>query len=85
MNNENENSIKSHLERISQLENEAENSRAKIDELEKKLKGFVTSTEFLSHSCPKPINSVPISENVTNFDKVKVEDCDEKSDDENEN
>ncbi|KAJ0577729.1 hypothetical protein HanIR_Chr05g0239331 [Helianthus annuus] len=81
---EHEKTIKSHLERISQLENEAENSRTKIDELEKKLKGFVTSSEFLNHPCPKPINSVPISDNVTNFDKVKIEDCDEKSDDENE-
>ncbi|KAJ0846898.1 putative transcription factor interactor and regulator CCHC(Zn) family [Helianthus annuus] len=81
---ENEKIIKSHFERISQLENEAKNSRNKIDELEKKLKGFVTSSEFLNHPCPKPINSVPISDNVTNFDKVKIEDCDEKSDDENE-
>ncbi|WP_347079404.1 hypothetical protein, partial [Escherichia coli] len=31
--------------------------------------------------CPKPVNSVPISDNVTNFDNVKVEDCDEKTDD----
>ena len=37
---ENEKSIKSHIERISQLEKEAENSRNKIDELEKKLKGL---------------------------------------------
>ncbi|MFS7911116.1 putative transcription factor interactor and regulator CCHC(Zn) family [Helianthus anomalus] len=80
----NENSIKSHLERISQLEKEAENSRIKIDELEKKLIGFVTSSDSLKFPCPKPINSVPISDNVTNFDKVKVEDCDEKTDDENE-
>ncbi|MFS7936282.1 putative transcription factor interactor and regulator CCHC(Zn) family [Helianthus anomalus] len=82
--NENESSIKSHLERISQLEKEAENSRIKIDELEKKLIGFVTSLDSLKFPCPKPINSVPISDNVTNFDKVKVEDCDEKTDDENE-
>ena len=82
--NDNENSIKSHLERISQFEKEAENSRSKIDELEKKLIGFVTSSDSLKFPCLKPINSVPISDNVTNFDKVKVEDCDEKSDDENE-
>ncbi|KAJ0752725.1 hypothetical protein HanPI659440_Chr09g0327591 [Helianthus annuus] len=81
---ENEKSIKSHLERISLLENKAENSRNKIDELEKKLKGFVTSSDSLNFPCPKPINSVPISDNVTNFDNVKVEDCNEKSDDENE-
>ncbi|KAJ0444580.1 hypothetical protein HanIR_Chr16g0833371 [Helianthus annuus] len=81
--NENENSIKSHLVRISQLENEAENSRKKIDELEKKLIGFVTASDSINFPCPKPINSVPISDNVTNFDKVKVEDCDEKSDDVN--
>ncbi|MFS7971826.1 hypothetical protein Hanom_Chr09g00837421 [Helianthus anomalus] len=48
MKNENENSIKSHLVRISQLENESENSRSKIDVLEKKLKGFVTSSELLN-------------------------------------
>ncbi|KAJ0588657.1 putative transcription factor interactor and regulator CCHC(Zn) family [Helianthus annuus] len=82
--NENESAIKSHLGRISQLEKEAENSRSKIDELEKKLIGFVTSSDSLKFPCPKPINSMPISENVTNFDKVKVEDCDEKTDDENE-
>ncbi|KAJ0532645.1 hypothetical protein HanIR_Chr09g0399261 [Helianthus annuus] len=81
---ENEKSIKSYLERISQLENEAENSRIKIDELETKLKGFVTSSDKLNFPCPKPINSVPISDKVTNFDKVKIEDCDEKSDDEKE-
>ncbi|KAJ0437412.1 hypothetical protein HanHA300_Chr16g0601891 [Helianthus annuus] len=81
---ENEKSIKSHLERISQLENEAENSRIKIDELEMKLKGFVTSSDRLNFPCPKPINSVPISDKVTNFDKVKIEDCDDKSDDEKE-
>ena len=34
--------------------------------------------------CPEPINEIPISDDVTNFDNVKVEDCDEKSDDENE-
>ncbi|MFS7987164.1 hypothetical protein Hanom_Chr11g01019231 [Helianthus anomalus] len=73
---ENGKTIKSHLERISQLEKEAENSRAKINELEKKLKGFVTSFESLNIPCPKPINSVPISDNV------KVEDCDDKTDDE---
>ncbi|MFS7931647.1 putative transcription factor interactor and regulator CCHC(Zn) family [Helianthus anomalus] len=82
--NENENSIKYHLERISQFEKEAENSRNKIDELEKKLIGFVTSSDSLKYPCPKPINSVSISEKVTNFDNVKVEDCDEKSNDENE-
>ncbi|MFS7953357.1 putative transcription factor interactor and regulator CCHC(Zn) family [Helianthus anomalus] len=80
---ENENSIKSHLERISQLEEEAKNSRIKIDELEKKLISFATKSDKLNIPCPKPINSVPISDNVTNFDYVKVEDCDEKSDDEN--
>ncbi|MFS7923087.1 putative transcription factor interactor and regulator CCHC(Zn) family [Helianthus anomalus] len=80
---ENEKSIKSHLERISQLENEAENSRIKIDELEKKLKGFVSSSD-LNFPCPKPLNSVLISDKVTNFDKVKIEDCDDKSDDEKE-
>ncbi|KAJ0615857.1 putative transcription factor interactor and regulator CCHC(Zn) family [Helianthus annuus] len=84
MKNENEKSIKSHLERISQLENEAENSRNKIDELEKKLIGFVTASDSLNFPSPKPINSVPISDDVTNFDNVKVEDCDEKSDDVNE-
>ncbi|KAJ0507164.1 hypothetical protein HanIR_Chr11g0503321 [Helianthus annuus] len=71
---ENEKSIKSYLERISQLENEAENSRIKIDELETKLKGFVTSSDRLNFPCPKPINSVPISDKFTNFDKVKIED-----------
>ncbi|KAJ0601722.1 putative transcription factor interactor and regulator CCHC(Zn) family [Helianthus annuus] len=71
--NENENSIKSHLERISQLESEAENSRNRIDELEKKLIGFVTSSDKLNIPCPKPINSVPVSN--------KVEGCDGKSDD----
>ncbi|KAM0037654.1 putative transcription factor interactor and regulator CCHC(Zn) family [Helianthus debilis subsp. tardiflorus] len=81
---ENEKSIKSYLERISQLENEAENSRIKIDELETKLKGFVTSSDRLNFPCPKPINSVQISDKVTNFDKVKIEDCDDKSDDEKE-
>ncbi|MFS8026478.1 putative transcription factor interactor and regulator CCHC(Zn) family [Helianthus anomalus] len=81
---ENEKSIKSYLERISQLENEAENSRIKIDELETKLKGFVTSSDRLNFPCPKPINSVPISDKVTNFDKVKIEDCDGISDDEKE-
>ncbi|MFS8024735.1 putative transcription factor interactor and regulator CCHC(Zn) family [Helianthus anomalus] len=78
---ENEDSIKSHLERISQLEKEAENSRIKIDELEKKLISFVTKSDKLNIPCPKPINSVPISDDVTNFDNVKVDDCDEKSDD----
>ncbi|KAJ0599019.1 hypothetical protein HanIR_Chr03g0100111 [Helianthus annuus] len=73
---ENEKTIKSHFERISQLESEAENSRNKIDELEKKLIGFVTKSDSLNFPCPKPINSVPISE--------KFEDCDEKTDDENE-
>ncbi|KAJ0907957.1 hypothetical protein HanRHA438_Chr07g0305011 [Helianthus annuus] len=82
--NENEESIKSHLEKISQLENEAKNSRNKIDELEKKLIGFVTASDSLKFPCPKPINSVSISDVVTNFDNVKVEDCVEKSDDENE-
>ncbi|KAJ0899256.1 hypothetical protein HanRHA438_Chr08g0366421 [Helianthus annuus] len=82
--NENENSIKSHLVRISQLENEAKNSRNKIDKLEKKLIGFLTTSDSLNFPCPKPINSIPISDNVTNFDNVKVEDCDEKSDDVNE-
>ena len=48
------------------------------------MKGFATSSEYLNIPCPKPINSVPISDDVTNFDNVKVEDCDEKSDDENE-
>ncbi|KAJ0615512.1 hypothetical protein HanIR_Chr02g0080031 [Helianthus annuus] len=81
--NENENAIKSHLGRISQLEKEAENSRNKIDELEKKLIGFVTSSDSLKFPCPKPINSIPISDCVTNFDSVKVEDCDETPDDEN--
>ncbi|KAJ0726300.1 putative transcription factor interactor and regulator CCHC(Zn) family [Helianthus annuus] len=81
---ENENSIKFYLERISQLEKEAENSRNKIDELEKKLKGFVTASDSLNFPCPKPINSVSISDKVTNFDKVKIEDCDDKSDDEKE-
>ncbi|MFS7910519.1 putative transcription factor interactor and regulator CCHC(Zn) family [Helianthus anomalus] len=66
--NENEESIKSHLDRISQLENEAKNSRIKIDELEKKLIGFVTKSDSLKFPCPKPINSVKI-------------DCDDKSDD----
>ncbi|KAM0057529.1 putative transcription factor interactor and regulator CCHC(Zn) family [Helianthus debilis subsp. tardiflorus] len=84
MKNENENSIKSHLERISQFEKEAENSRSKIDELEKKLIGFVTSSDSLKFPCPKPINFVPISDNVTNFDDVKVKDCGEKSDDKKE-
>ncbi|KAJ0558449.1 hypothetical protein HanIR_Chr07g0336481 [Helianthus annuus] len=81
---ENEKAITSHFEKISEFENEAESARNKIDELEKKLKSFVTSSEFLSHLCLKPINSVPISDNVTNFDKVKIEDCDEKTDDEDE-
>ncbi|KAJ0496012.1 hypothetical protein HanIR_Chr12g0615361 [Helianthus annuus] len=81
---ENENSIKSHLERISQLEEEAKNSRIKIDKLEKKLISFATKSDKLNIPCPKPINSVPISEKATNFDKVKVEDCDEKTDEENE-
>ncbi|KAJ0548176.1 putative transcription factor interactor and regulator CCHC(Zn) family [Helianthus annuus] len=81
--NENEKTIKSHLEKISRLESEAENSRVKIEELEKKLIGFVTSSDKLNIPCPKPINSVPISDNVTNFDFVKVEDCDETPDDEN--
>ncbi|KAJ0742885.1 putative transcription factor interactor and regulator CCHC(Zn) family [Helianthus annuus] len=79
----NENTIASQLSKISQFENEAENSRKKIDELEKKLKGFVTKSDSLNFPCPKPINSIPISDDVTNFDNVKVEDCDEKSDDEN--
>ncbi|MCG5051267.1 hypothetical protein L2164_21580, partial [Pectobacterium brasiliense] len=83
--NENENSIKSHLERISQLENEAENSRNKIDELEKKLISFATKSDKLNIPCPKPINSVPMSKKATNFDKVKVKDCDDKTDEENEN
>ncbi|KAJ0575760.1 putative transcription factor interactor and regulator CCHC(Zn) family [Helianthus annuus] len=80
---ENDNSIKSHLERISQLEEEAKNSRTKIDKLEKKLISFATKSDKLNIPCPKPINSVPISDNVTNFDTVKVEDCDETPDDEN--
>ncbi|KAJ0842704.1 putative transcription factor interactor and regulator CCHC(Zn) family [Helianthus annuus] len=80
---ENENSIKSHLERISHLEEEAKNSRTKIDELEKKLISFAMKSDKLNIPCPKPINSVPISDNVTNFDSVKVEDCDETPDDEN--
>ncbi|KAJ0531882.1 hypothetical protein HanIR_Chr09g0390521 [Helianthus annuus] len=82
---ENENSIKSHLERISHLEEEAKNSRIKIDELEKKLISFAMKSDKLNIPCPKPINSVPISDNVTNFDSVKVEDCDETPDDENVN
>ena len=81
--NENENSIKSHLERISKLEDEAKSSRIKIDELEKKLISFATKSDKLNIPCPKPINSVPISDCVTNFDSVKVEDCDDASDDEN--
>ncbi|KAJ0693654.1 putative transcription factor interactor and regulator CCHC(Zn) family [Helianthus annuus] len=82
--NDNEKTIRSHFGRISQLESEAENSRNKIDELEKKLIGFVTKSDSLNFPCPKSINSVPISEKATNFDKVKVEDCDEKTDEENE-
>ena len=73
--------INSHLAKIIQLEKEAESDRNKITELENKLKGFVTSAPYV---CPKPINSVPISDSVTNFDKVKIEDCDDKTDDENE-
>ena len=76
--------INSHLQKIIQLEKEGEQARKKINELETKLKGFVTSSEYLNIPCPKPINSVPISDDVTNFDNVKVEDCDEKSDDVNE-
>ncbi|KAJ0484226.1 putative transcription factor interactor and regulator CCHC(Zn) family [Helianthus annuus] len=82
--NDNEKTIKSHFGRISQLESEAEDSRNKIDELEKKLIGFVTKSDSLNFPCPKPINSVPISDCVTNFDNVKVEDCGEKSDDKKE-
>ena len=44
----------------------------------------MTASDSLNFPCPKPINSVPISDDVTNFDNVKVEECDEKSDDENE-
>ncbi|KAJ0481655.1 hypothetical protein HanIR_Chr13g0645001 [Helianthus annuus] len=58
---ENEKTIKSHFGRISQLESEAENSRNKIDELEKKLKGFVTKSDSLSFPCPKPLNSMPMN------------------------
>ncbi|KAM0058586.1 putative transcription factor interactor and regulator CCHC(Zn) family [Helianthus debilis subsp. tardiflorus] len=72
--------INSHLAKIIQLEKEAESYRHKIAELESKLKGFVTSAPYV---CPEPINSIPISDDVTNFDNVKVEDCDEKSDDVN--
>ncbi|KAJ0532009.1 hypothetical protein HanIR_Chr09g0391951 [Helianthus annuus] len=80
---ENEETIKTHFGRISRLESKAEDSRNKIEELEKKLKGFVTSSECLNIPCPKPINSVPIIDNVTNFDNVKVKDCGVKSDVEN--
>ncbi|KAJ0546491.1 hypothetical protein HanIR_Chr08g0361611 [Helianthus annuus] len=72
--------INSHLQKIIQLEKEGEQARKKINELENKLKGFVTSASYV---CPEPINAVPISDDITNFDKVKIEDCDEKSDDEN--
>ncbi|KAJ0615542.1 putative transcription factor interactor and regulator CCHC(Zn) family [Helianthus annuus] len=73
--------INSHLEKIIRLEKEGEQARKKINELESKLKGFVTSSAYVNISCPKPINSIPISDDVTNFDNVKVEVCDEKSDD----
>ncbi|MFS7986278.1 hypothetical protein Hanom_Chr11g01008421 [Helianthus anomalus] len=73
--------INSHLAKIIQLEKEAESDRNKIAELENKLKGFVTSAPYV---CQEPINSVPISDHVTNFDNVKVEDCDEGAYDENE-
>ncbi|MFS7953360.1 hypothetical protein Hanom_Chr07g00617631 [Helianthus anomalus] len=73
--------INSDLAKIIQLEKEAESDRHKIAELENKLKVFVTSAPYV---CPEPINENPISDDVTNFDNVKVEDCDEKSDDENE-
>ncbi|KAJ0457967.1 hypothetical protein HanIR_Chr15g0779801 [Helianthus annuus] len=69
---ENDNSITSHLERISQLEEEAKNSRTKIDKLEKKLISFATKSDKLNIPCPKPINSVPMSEKATNVDKVKM-------------
>ncbi|KAJ0743502.1 putative transcription factor interactor and regulator CCHC(Zn) family [Helianthus annuus] len=74
--------INSYLAKIIQLEKEAKSYRHKIADLENKLKGFVTSSAYVNISCPKPINSIPISDDVTNFDNVKVEDCDEKSDDE---
>ncbi|MFS7951728.1 putative transcription factor interactor and regulator CCHC(Zn) family [Helianthus anomalus] len=76
--------INSHLQTIIRLEKEAECARKKIKELEEKLKSFVTSSALLDQHCPKPINYMPISDNVKNFDKVKVEDCDDKTDDENE-
>ncbi|KAM0027418.1 hypothetical protein Hdeb2414_s0019g00539941 [Helianthus debilis subsp. tardiflorus] len=72
--------INSYLAKIIQFEKESKIDRIKIAELESKLKGFVTSTPYV---CPEPINSIPISDDVTNFDNVKVEDCDEKSDDVN--
>ncbi|KAM0031087.1 hypothetical protein Hdeb2414_s0017g00504551 [Helianthus debilis subsp. tardiflorus] len=75
---ENQKAINSRREKITQLES-AEN---KIDDLEKTLKSFVTSSILLDHICPKPINEILISDNVTNYDKVIIEDCDDKTDDE---
>ena len=43
----------------------------------------MTASDSLNFPC-LPINSVPISDKVTNFNKVKIEDCDEISDDEKE-
>ncbi|MFS7968815.1 hypothetical protein Hanom_Chr09g00801941 [Helianthus anomalus] len=76
--------INFHLEKIIQLEKEAECARNKVNDLENQLKGFVALSSIPDIVCPKPINEVPISDHVTNFDKVKIEDSDDKTDDENE-
>ena len=42
----------------------------------------MTSSLKLDHICPKPINDnkkkIPISDNVTNYDEVIIEDCDDE-------
>ncbi|MFS7968011.1 hypothetical protein Hanom_Chr09g00792501 [Helianthus anomalus] len=122
---EKQNIINSHLEKITKLEQDAEIAKNKIEDLEKKLKGFVVLSLMLDNKISDPINKneengddeyefdncgigckpsgkgktktvvpdntknktpsgkTPISDNVTNYDEVIIEDCDDESDDEN--
>ncbi|MFS7945601.1 hypothetical protein Hanom_Chr06g00526211 [Helianthus anomalus] len=52
---EKQNIINSHREKITQLEQDAEIAKIKIEDLEMKLKGFVASSLMLDNIVPKPI------------------------------
>ena len=82
---ENQNVINSHVEKIAQLIKEVEIAKNKADNSAKLLKGFVTSSLKSEQICPKPFNNnkkeILISDKITNFDKVKIEDCEDVTDD----